>query len=76
MKEKRIWKKYSAFQIVAFILTVLLSIAIIVQIGIIINLKNKTQDTERRNEEIEKSPTENQSWQICYLKSIENLINL
>ncbi len=49
---KKLLEKYSAFQIVAVILIVLLFIAIIVEVGIIINLKTKTDDKKRDNDEI------------------------
>lgn len=49
---KKLLEKYSLFQIVAVILIVLLFIAIIVEVGIIINLKTKTDDKKRDNDEI------------------------
>ncbi len=50
-KQKR-EKKYSYFQIVCFVGTILLLIAILVQIAIIVDLKNKTEDTNKKNEEL------------------------
>lgn len=53
MKEKeKLWKKYSIFQIVSVILIAILFVAIIVQVGIMIGLKNKIDDTKDKNDEI------------------------
>lgn len=53
MKEReKLWKKYSIFQIVSVILIAILFVAIIVQVGIMIGLKNKIDDTKDKNDEI------------------------
>lgn len=80
MEEKqKWWKKLSIFQITCIILIAILIIAIIVQIGIIINLKNKTDDTSDKNDDIisqlpedEQPETEETSVLNNYLKNIEN----
>lgn len=83
MEEKqKWWKKLSIFQITCIILIAILIIAIIVQIGIMINLKNKTDDTNDKNDDIisqlpeDKQPeTEETSVLNNYLKNIENYKN-
>lgn len=80
MEEKqKWWKKLSIFQITCIILIAILIIAILVQIGIIINLKNKTDDTNDKNNDIisqlpedEQPETEETSVLSNYLKNIEN----
>lgn len=79
MEEKqKWWKKLSVFQITCIVLIAILIIAIIVQIGIMINLKNKTDDTNDKNDDIisqlpedEQTETEETSVLNNYLKSIE-----
>ncbi len=83
MEEKqKWWKKLSVFQITCIVLIAILIIAIIVQIGIMINLKNKTDDTNDKNDDIisqlpedEQTETEETSVLNNYLKSIENYKN-
>lgn len=83
MEEKqKWWKKLSVFQITCIVLIAILIIAIIVQIGIMINLKNKTDDTNDKNDDIisqlpedEQTETEEASVLNNYLKSIENYKN-
>ena len=74
MKEKttKWWKKLSTFQIVCIVLTIILFVAIIIQIGVIINLKNRTDDTKRKNEEIaqEAKIEDLNFWQQNYLNNI------
>ena len=79
-EEKKWWKKFSVYQIVAFILTVLLVIGIIVTIAVLVNLKNKTNDLKEKNKEIEgvlgeseKSSTPMSAWQTLYEEQINNL---
>ena len=81
-KEKRWWKNFSTFQIVAFILTILFVIGTIITIGILVNLKNKIDDTKDKNDQLEdvlKDKDKNQSagaqnWQTLYEKQITDLI--
>lgn len=79
MSDKRSWwKNYSAFQIVSVILIAVLVIAIIVELGVIISLKQKIDDVNRKNEELEGMLPEQEvstDWQNSYLISIENLVN-
>lgn len=74
-KEKKWWKKFSAYQIVAFILTILFVVGIIITIGVLVGLKDKIDDTKKKNEELEESlqeETANSSslWQNIYEKEI------
>lgn len=74
-KEKKWWKKFSAYQIVAFVLTVLFIIGIIVTIGVLVGLKDKIDDTKKKNEELEDSLQEETAstssfWQKIYEKEI------
>ena len=67
-------KKYSVFQIVCVVLIAILVIAIIVQIGILIHLKLKTNDLEDKNDKLPTIPVEEESfttWEISYMKAIE-----
>ncbi len=83
MEEKqKWWKKLSVFQITCIVLIAILIIVIIVQIGIMINLKDKTDDTNDKNDDIisqlpedEQPETEETSVLNNYLKSIENYKN-
>ena len=79
MSDKRSWwKNYSAFQIVSVILIAVLVVAIIVELGVIISLKQKIDDAKRKNEELEGMLPEQEvstNWQNSYLISIENLVN-
>jgi len=79
MSDKRSWwKNYSAFQIVSVILIAVLVVAIIVELGVIISLKQKIDDANRKNEELEGMLPEQEvstNWQNSYLISIENLVN-
>lgn len=79
MSDKRSWwKNYSAFQIVSVILIAVLVVAIIVELGVIISLKQKIDDVNRKNEELEEMLPEQEvstDWQNSYLISIENLVN-
>lgn len=50
--KEKLWKRYSIFQIVSVILIAILFVAIIVQVGIMIGLKNKIDDTKDKNDEI------------------------
>ena len=45
-------KKFSLFKIVSIIAISILAIVIVVQIGIMINLRNKTQKVSEENQEI------------------------
>ena len=81
-KEKKWWKNFSTFQIVAFILTVLFVIGTIITIAILVNLKSKIDDTKDKNDQLEnvldgKDKNQNadaQSWQALYEKQITDLI--
>lgn len=79
MSDKRSWwKNYSAFQIVSVILIAVLVVAIIVELGVIFSLKQKIDDANRKNEELEGMLPEQEvstNWQNSYLISIENLVN-
>ena len=52
-KKEKWWKKFSTFQLVCIVLIVVLVIAIIVEICVIVNLKDKIQNTQDKNDEIE-----------------------
>ena len=77
-EEKKWWKKFSAYQIVAFVLTILFVIGIIITIGVLVNLKNKTDAAKEKNKELEdiiKDKDKNQdatteSWQSLYERQI------
>lgn len=74
-EEKKWWKKFSAYQIVAFVLTILFVIGSIVTIAIIVSLKNKIDDRKKQNDEIEKvlpEQPESASWQKIYENEIIN----
>ncbi len=79
-KEKKWWKNFSTFQIVAFILTILFVIGTIVTIAILINLKNKIDDTKDKNDQLENimkdknQDTDAQSWMALYEKQITDFI--
>lgn len=78
MNEKKWWKNYSVFQIVSIFLIALLVVAIIIELGIIISLKQKVDDANHKNEELEEMlPKEENavSWQQPFIISIENLNN-
>lgn len=78
-KEKKWWKNLNIFQITCIVLVAILITAIIVQIGIIINLKHKIDDTNDKNDEIvsqlpeEEQPTE-QNYLSNYIQNINKLI--
>lgn len=77
MEEKKWWKNLNIFQITCIVLVAVLIIAIIVQIGIIINLKNKIDNTNDKNDEVvsqlpdEEEPTE-PTYLESYIKNVEN----
>ncbi len=77
MEEKKWWKNLNIFQITCIVLVAVLIIAIIVQIGIIINLKNKIDNTNNKNDEVvsqlpdEEEPTE-PTYLESYIKNVEN----
>lgn len=75
MKEReRLWKKYSIFQIVSVILIAILFVAIIVQVGIMIGLKNKIDDTKDKNDEIT-NPENDKSLDVRpWMQTYENQI--
>lgn len=78
MNEKKWWKNYSAFQIVSVFLIALLVLAIIIELGIIISLKQKVDDANHKNEELEEMLHKEEnavSWQQPFIISIENLNN-
>ncbi len=80
MEEKqKWWKKLSIFQITCIVLIAILIIVVIVQIGIMIDLKNKTDDTNDKNDDIvsqlpeEEQPETEETTVLCnYSKIIEN----
>jgi len=79
-EEKKWWKRFSTFQIVAFILTILFVIGTIITIAILVNLKNKIDDTKEKNDHIEEiandkdnTNTSSISWQKQFEKEIINL---
>lgn len=59
-------KKLSIFQIVCAILIGLLLIAVIVQIFIIVNLQNKTQELEKKLADLPKEESIENSQNFCY----------
>lgn len=74
--EKKWWKKFNAYQIVTFILTILFVIGVIVTICLLVNLKQKTDDAKKKNDQIEdilNKPEASSSWQHIYEKEIINL---
>lgn len=77
MEEKKWWKNLNIFQITCIVLVAVLIIAIIVQIGIIINLKNKIDNTNDKNDEIvSQLPDEEETTEPTYLESyIKNIEN-
>lgn len=77
MEEKKWWKNLNIFQITCIVLVAVLIIAIIVQIGIIINLKNKIDNTNNKNDEVvSQLPDEEETTEPTYLKSyIKNIEN-
>jgi Na+-translocating ferredoxin:NAD+ oxidoreductase RnfG subunit len=52
MQKEKLWKRFSVYQIVSFVLIVLLVLAICITIGVIVNLKSKIKNTQQKNEEI------------------------
>lgn len=67
-------KKYSTFQIVSVVLIAILVVAIIVQICVISNLKNKMDDLQNRIDKLPADTTEEQNledWQKICLRNIE-----
>ena len=77
MEEKKWWKNLNIFQITCIVLVAVLIIAIIVQIGIIINLKNKIDNTNNKNDEVvSQLPDEEETTESTYLESyIKNIEN-
>ena len=77
MEEKKWWKNLNIFQITCIVLVAVLIIAIIVQIGIIINLKNKIDNTNDKNDEVvSQLPDEEETTEPIYLESyIKNIEN-
>ena len=77
MEEKKWWKNLNIFQITCIVLVAVLIIAIIVQIGIIINLKNKIDNTNDKNDEVvSQLPDEEETTEPTYLESyIKNIEN-
>lgn len=77
MEEKKWWKNLNIFQITCIVLVAVLIIAIIVQIGIIINLKNKIDNTNDKNDEVvSQLPDEEETTEPIYLESyIKNIKN-
>lgn len=75
--EKTKWKELSIFQKTCIILTVVLIVAIIVQICVMIAIKNKTDDTNHKNDEIEsqlpKSPSTGESFEVLYTDIINKI---
>ena len=72
--EKTKWKELSTFQKTCIILTIILIVAIIVQICVMIAIKNKTDDTKNKNDDIEsqlpnETPT-GESFETIYLDAI------
>ncbi len=77
MEEKKWWKNLNIFQITCIVLVAVLIIAIIVQIGIIINLKNKIDNTNDKNDEVvsqlpDEEETTEPTFLESYIKNIEN----
>lgn len=77
MEEKKWWKNLNIFQITCIVLVAVLIIAIIVQIGIIINLKNKIDNTNNKNDEVvsqlpDEEETTEPTFLESYIKNIEN----
>lgn len=66
---KKTWKNLNVFQIVSIILIVILFVAIIVQIGIMINLKEQIDNTNQKNDEIVSNLPETD--EATYLKNIK-----
>ncbi len=52
MQEEKPKKRFSIFQITCMVLTVILIVVIIIQVGILINLKIKTDKLKDKNDEI------------------------
>ena len=73
-KEKRKRKNYSIFQITAFVLTILLVIAILVQIVVMFSLKDNTNNLKKDITEIPEveNMKEDNILQL-YRNSIENI---
>ncbi len=75
--EKTKWKELSIFQKTCTILTVVLIVAIIVQICVMIAIKNKTDDTKNKNDEIEsqlpESPSSGESFEVLYTEVINKI---
>ena len=67
---KNLLKKLNAFQIVSIILIGILLVAIIVQIGVMINLKNQTEERNKQNEEITSQLPENNETEAEFLKNL------
>ena len=73
-KEKRKLKNYSIFQITAFVLTILLVIAIFVQIVVMFSLKDNTNNLKKDITEIpEVENLEEDNILQLYRNSIENI---
>lgn len=70
-EEKKWWKKFSAYQIVAFFLIILLFVAIIVTIGVMINIKSKTNDANKKNDQLEEVLDEGDKL-AAYISPLEN----
>ncbi len=75
--EKTKWKELSIFQKTCIILTVVLIVAIIVQICVMIAIKNKTDDTKDKNDEIESQlpepPSTGESFEVLYTEAINKI---
>ncbi|MGN1201599.1 MAG: hypothetical protein ACI4R8_05055 [Candidatus Caccovivens sp.] len=67
---KNLLKKLNAFQIVSIILIGILLVAIIIQIGVMVNLKNQTEERNKQNEEITSQLPENNEIEAEFLKNL------
>lgn len=73
-EEKENTKKYNFIQIFMIVLIALLTVAIIVQIILLVDYKNKIDEYQKENEKLEKLLPETQQDSILqnYLDVIEN----
>lgn len=73
MERKKWWKNRSAFEIVSFILIIILFIAIIAQIGVILNLRSEIDEINKKQDQIE-NETPLQSTTFLYQSEFEKAI--
>jgi len=73
MKEKKNEeKKFSIFQVVSIVLVIILSIAVVIQIGFIIHFKNKIENLKDKNEQLPNVETQTNEQSSISIEQLNN----